>query len=531
MPRQRFPDSATPKANNRGRQVASLSGYQRPGLPMQNSSAESSRESFRDEDEEGSYQSSNSGGSEEDEIDSEFDQSDFDGIDEDDDDDEGESQSGDSEYSSQGEYPEMEGSGEEEEEGEDFDDEYSRGATSSVMEFTGMEAVEEIEKQKQAAAAANRSPPSSPPAPQRTSAKGGDDLLKQYMGVLHGGGRGEDSVSETMEHRIAKGVAKSTHERSDFILNQSMSDMSVGSRSTRQSRREAVMVAQRLNFLEDDPAEMTYTRQIALYLMKRYKWYNPRLGEPPEDIHDDESTQMGGAFRSKDGYPMLKVRPENPSLEAAWAYFEHFTLTRYVYEPKPMEDKAMLTRIWNKFQKGDKEMERAERNENILPTKLYDPIWTPHNQLGDWGIGWGLYFASLRGLMVLCFVAGLCSLPNMLFFAGKSYSGGQEGVPPILASSAICTDSDWVVCPRCAGLTRVELPYDRLGYAFNEEINLNMTFAIKTNCDGATLNTGMVHFGILLLVCLGLFLLNRYVMSTLVGQLSIGSFGAWARSF
>ena len=475
---------------------------------------ESSRESFRDEDEEGSYYQTSIESGEDEEIDSEFDL----GDDDDDDDYSGSEntsaegvssvEEGESEYQSGSEEGESE-------DGEGFDDEYSQA--TSVMEFTGMEAVEEVENRKPAATASSDdgSPPPSPPPGVRTSAKGGDDLLKQYMGVLHGGNAGDDAPAVrrgTMEDRISKGVAESSHRRHDFIVNSS--DLSVGSKSTRQSRREAVMVAQRLNFLEDNVEEMTYTRQIALYLMKRYKWYNPRIGEATDDMHADESSHMGGAYRTQDGYPMLKVKTENPSLEAAWAYFEHFTLTRYVYEPKPMEDKAMMTRICNKFKKGDKEMERAERNENILPTKLYDPIWTPHNQLGDWGIGWGLYFATVRGLMILCFLGGLFSLPNMLFFAGTTYSSGQEGVELLLASSAICTDTSWVVCPRCAGLTRNELPYARLGYAYNEDLNLNMTFAMKNNCDGATMNTGMVNFGVLLLILLGLFMLNRCVYLT-----------------
>merc|ERR1712226_499969 len=33
----------------------------------------------------------------------------------------------------------------------------------------------------------------------------------------------------------------------------------------------------RIDFLKDKPGEMTYGRQIALYLMKRYTWYNPQL--------------------------------------------------------------------------------------------------------------------------------------------------------------------------------------------------------------------------------------------------------------
>jgi len=408
------------------------------------------------------------------------------------------------------------------------------------FQFTGLEAVKEVEKLKEEAARTDSLPPQQPPA--RTSSRDGDDLLRNYMGVLHGSGTrggssgglgasgatggagtlrsarsaGSDDTGSSglgaMEDRISKGAAKSGHDRNNFILNTSLSDVSVQSRSTRVSRREAVMVAQRINFLHDDPAEMTYTRQIALHMMKKYKWYNPRLGEPLEDTEECESTQMGGAYRTPDGYPMRKVKPENPSLEAAWAYFEHFTLSRYVYEPKPVEEKDMMTRIKHRFQKGNKIMERAERNENILPTKLYEPVWTPHNQLGDWGIGWGLYFASVRGWMVLCLLAGLMSIPNMIYFAGQEYSNGPVTDEPLLRASAICTDTDWVPCPFCSGLTRRELPYDRLAYVYNENLQLNITFAIKNNCDGTTVISGMVNFGVVLLVLVGLFVFNRYLM-------------------
>jgi hypothetical protein len=190
-----------------------------------------------------------------------------------------------------------------------------------VIEFTGMEELHYDERHKRAA---TQLTPDSPPQPRRTSgmAEGGD-LLKTYMGVLHGGnGRGDGASLDVMEDKIARGL--SSHGRSDFILNsspmnQSSSDMSVNSRSTRQSRREAVMIAQRLNFLQDDRSEMTYTRQIALHLMKKYKWYNPRLGEPIDNFESCESSQMGGTFRTADGYPMKTVKPENPSLENAWA--------------------------------------------------------------------------------------------------------------------------------------------------------------------------------------------------------------------
>jgi hypothetical protein len=112
--------------------------------------------------------------------------------------------------------------------------------------------------------------------------------------------------------------------------------------------------------------------------------------------------------------------------------------------------------------------------------------------------------------MLLCFVAGLCSIPNMIYFAGADYSGGQEGVNPWLASSAICTDTTWVPCPSCAGLSREELPSDRLAYV--TKIGLNLTFALRNNCEGTTRQSGMIHYATLLVVFFGLFVLNRYLM-------------------
>lgn len=44
------------------------------------------------------------------------------------------------------------------------------------------------------------------------------------------------------------------------------------------------------------------------------------------------------------------------------------------------------------------------------------------------------------------------------------------------------------------------------------ELGLNLTFAVKNNCDGATLQAGMTHFGNLCLVLLGLFVFNWYLM-------------------
>lgn len=83
-----------------------------------------------------------------------------------------------------------------------------------------------------------------------------------------------------------------------------------------------------IDFLQDDWSEMTYGRRIALSLMK-YKWYNPKAGDedPSEEVNAkdagleapvDSMTSEDDAFERG-----IKMKP---SLEKAWAYFEHVAL-------------------------------------------------------------------------------------------------------------------------------------------------------------------------------------------------------------
>jgi hypothetical protein len=65
---------------------------------------------------------------------------------------------------------------------------------------------------------------------------------------------------------------------------------------------------------------------------------------------------------------------------------------------------------------------------------------------------------------------------------------------------------------RCAGVNARDLPAYRLAFVTSEALGLNLTFAMKNNCNGATIQTGMIHFGVLCVVLVGLFILNRYLM-------------------
>jgi hypothetical protein len=96
-----------------------------------------------------------------------------------------------------------------------------------------------------------------------------------------------------------------------------------------------------IDFLKDNPSEMTVGRRIARGLMDK-KWYNPRAGqpEPPERSHsagktDPEITEI-----------------HQPSLNKAWAYFEHVALSRHFVEPKEKETTNICLRIGKCYRFG-----------------------------------------------------------------------------------------------------------------------------------------------------------------------------------
>lgn len=361
-----------------------------------------------------------------------------------------------------------------------------------------------------------------------------------------------------------------------------------------------------IDFLEDSHKEMTFGRRIALALINK-KWYNPRAGESQADYEDDydETTGQGRQQQSSlmvdttnsqvatngnngqhappplspqsegtAGYPARVTVKQFPSLERAWAYFEHVTLPRYLVEQKPdAPKKNFLVRAFRKaFFKGNKQLDKAEPGENHLPTLLYSPIFTPLKQMGgvyylyscemcfclacrccthltpltyhyyfiiDFGLGIGLYFSTLRAITVLTLLAGLINIVNFQYFASYEYSLGQPGLSPItLEGSAICTNKEWVPCPEC-NVTNWENDVDKIATVattnvFDDE-PVTLTFALKNMCDGATLQQGyvllpfafcllrlhfpslhslslvrMVNYGTLMFVLVGILVMNIY---------------------
>ena len=123
--------------------------------------------------------------------------------------------------------------------------------------------------------------------------------------------------------------------------------------------------------------------------------------------------------------------------------------------------------------------------------------------LYSFGLGIGLYFSTIRAMTILVLIVGIIHIPNFMFFSGPDYSNNQPGVPSLLRGSAICTETEWVVCETC-------LAKDFKGDSWLYDPETNTTFARHNLCDGATLVAGMVNFSGLCYVLIAAFVVNYY---------------------
>lgn len=120
-------------------------------------------------------------------------------------------------------------------------------------------------------------------------------------------------------------------------------------------------------------------------------------------------------------------------------------------------------------------------------------------------LGIGLYFSTLRYITVLTLVAGLINIPNMVYFSGSEYLGENNNAA--LVGSAVCTNEQWVPCPNCTKSVFLE---ERFAVSKGPDGD-DLTFALKNMCDGATTMTGMVNYGTLWFIVLGILVLHRYL--------------------
>lgn len=199
-----------------------------------------------------------------------------------------------------------------------------------------------------------------------------------------------------------------------------------------------------IDFLTDDVHEMTLGRRIALVLAK-YSWYNPSLNkvyrnDQEQNHQEDEDSTAVVSVRSSSTRDRMEALTST-SLQEAWAYFEHTILPRYVllhhtaYQQHQRGGQGLCARTMEKYRQAHQPLEIAEPGEKYLKTRLYSPYFTPTRNMGDFGLGFGLYFSTLQALAFLFFAAGCLNIPNILFFAGKDYSNYQPGVKYLLKGS------------------------------------------------------------------------------------------------
>lgn len=144
-----------------------------------------------------------------------------------------------------------------------------------------------------------------------------------------------------------------------------------------------------IDFLQDDRSEMTFARRIALTLMNS-KWYNPKAGEQIEQEKastDEPTADEDNLFE--------KVNTDPPSLEKAWAYFEHVSLDRYIVEDKPKTKKNICRRIVRKFQKGDKKTRKGGTwRERCQDSVVFSNFHSSRSTWGLWSGNRALFFDS-----------------------------------------------------------------------------------------------------------------------------------------
>lgn len=278
----------------------------------------------------------------------------------------------------------------------------------------------------------------------------------------------------------------------------------------------------KIDFLKDDVYEMTYSRRIALKLMK-YSWYYPKSDDEEEEGSEDAKKSVvedGDDDSVVDDFDE-DITFEKPNLEKGWAFFEHQALYRYIlpenYKEKPKYG-FLKTCFRTLFMHRNKKFEKAEPGEDEDPSRLY-PVFTPHNQLGDFGLGIGLYFSALRALILISLICGFISMGNILYFASDTYDSCNAdehlsftSVP--LKFGASCSDQDWVPCPDCDctghRFRSDGLSAHRCAVATNAA-GEELKFGLKNNCDGTPWFLAASNFATVVFMVLSTFALGLYM--------------------
>jgi hypothetical protein len=130
--------------------------------------------------------------------------------------------------------------------------------------------------------------------------------------------------------------------------------------------------------------------------------------------------------RARYTYSMDKVlfgedeSPNAPSIRTAWEYFHTDTLPR-------REQRENNT--FRKLEPGEKGGE------------LYSVLWTPISELGDFGLGVGMYFSSLLLYAGIIFLCALFYTPAIAHYRSDNYNHPSHFSDVSLSGSAACAQT------------------------------------------------------------------------------------------
>jgi hypothetical protein len=182
--------------------------------------------------------------------------------------------------------------------------------------------------------------------------------------------------------------------------------------------------------------------------------------------------------------------PHAPSLSKAYAYYEHITLPRHF-----AESTGHILR-------------RSEPGERNQATELYNPFFAPATAFIEWGIGIDLYFSTLWIMALVLFVCGLIHLPNLIFYR-NDYNGDvlKDVLSLSLRGSAVCTDTDWVVCSDCRA-NQWGSAEERNRYQIADDGTI---LVLHNLCPGGEVPQGVVSLVVLAFLVVVLVLLSLYL--------------------
>ena len=259
---------------------------------------------------------------------------------------------------------------------------------------------------------------------------------------------------------------------------------------------------------EDSDESITYGRRLQRFL-SRFYWYQPSGGASDEDVivtspvQAEDGVEWKSSNNQQDGNPELglteglslkakrrcQLDKSGVNLDSAWAYFEHIALPRRIVAVD-----------------GGLDMVKAQPGDTDKLTELY-PVWsTPETELGEFGIGVGAYFLTMRYLTLMCILVSLFYLPTILYYAGSDYDDTEYDYSSFaVRGSAICLNTRWVPCDDCSD---ANFESDRI--ASFTLTNTTYTFAKKNLCEGGTIGLGLNHIIVLLFVVSSIYVMGIF---------------------